>query len=373
MAFELMKRLGASLLLVLLCRISTAGAAEISVSVNNAPVDGVLVFQVYSNANTFGDFRNPAREVRYPVQAAGRYVIDDVPSGSIAVLVYLDENDNRALDKSFIGIPKEPLGLSNNYRPKGPPSFKRASFVIQGGETVALDIGLYRVLGDSGQWGVGIGVIGRSSPYKDSDATVSQVIPAVTYFGEKLQWVGPELRYGLVGSDDLRLALTASYRIGVYEEGDSPALAGLGDRDDTLLAGLGLVYEVAAGVELDLRYEHDVLDRIGGGAAALRVSKGFQIGIARLSPRIGVNWLSADLGDHDYGVPQSAARPGRPAYSVDDSVSLELGFGGLVEVSENWRVAISFAVEYLDDEVTDSPIVDDDQVLKGFAALTYTF
>ena len=373
MAFELMKRLGISLVLVLLCRISTANAAEISVSVNNAPVDGVLVFQVYSNANSFGDFRDPAREVRYPVQATGSYVIDDVPAGAVAVLVYLDENDNRALDKNFIGIPREPLGLSNNYRPKGPPSFERASFVIQSGETVALDIGLYRVLGDSGQWGVGLGVIGRSSPYRDSNTNVSQVIPAVTYFGERLQWVGPELRYGLVGSDDLRLALTASYRIGVYEEGDSPVLEGLGDREDTLLAGLGLVYEAAGGVELDLRYQHDVLDRIGGGAATLSASKGFQLGIARFSPRLGVNWLSDDLGNHDYGVPESAARPGRPAYSVADSVSLEVGLRGLVELSENWRVAINFAVEYLDDEVTDSPIVDDDRVTKGFAALTYTF
>ena len=368
-----MNRLGASLLLVLLCKISTADAAEISVSVNNAPIDGVLVFQVYRNANTFGDFRNPAREVRYPIQATGSYVIGDVPTGAVAVLVYLDENDNRALDKSFIGIPKEPVGLSNNYRPKGPPSFSRASFMIQSGETVALDIGLYRMLGDAGQWGVGIGVIGRSSPYKDSDTNVSQVIPAVTYFGERLQWVGPNLRYGLVGSDDLRLALTASYRIGVYEEDDSPALEGLGDRDDTLLAGLGLVYEAAGGVEFDLRYEHDVLDRIGGGAATLSISKGFQFGILRFRPRIGANWLSKELGDYDYGVPESAAIPGRPAYSVDDSVSVEVGFGSLVELSENWRVAINFAVEFLDDEVTDSPIVGEDRVIKGFAAVTYTF
>ena len=368
-----MKRVGASLLLVLLCNISTVGAAEINVSVSNAPSDGVLVLQVYSNANTFGDFRNPAREVRYPVQATGSYIIGDVPTGAVAVLVYLDENDNRALDKNFIGIPKEPLGLSNNYRPKGPPSFKRASFLIQSDEAVDLDIELYQILGDFGQWGVGLGVIGRSSPYKDSDTNVSQVIPTVTYFGERLQWVGPELRYGLVGSDDLRLALTASYRIGVYEEDDSPALKGLGDRDSTLLAGLSLIYEVAGGVELGLRYEHDVLDRIGGGAATFSVSKGFQIGIVRLSPRVGANWLSTDLGDHDYGVPESAVRPDRPAYSVDDSVSLEVGLGGLVELSESWRVAINFAVEYLDEEVTDSPIVDEDYVVKGFAAVTYTF
>jgi outer membrane protein len=368
-----MKRLTASLLLALLCKISVANAAQISVRVNDAPVDGVLVFQVYDDANAFADFRDPISEVRYPVQSSGSYVIADVPEGDVAVLVYLDENSNRALDKNFIGIPKEPLGLSNNYRPKGPPSFQRASFPIASGETVVLDIGLYRVLGNFGQWGVGLGVIGRSSPYLDSNTSVTKVIPAVTYFGERLQWVGPQLRYGLVGSEGLRLALVASYRIGVYEEDDSPALEGLGDREDTLLGGLGLVYEAPGGVDLNFRYEHDLLDRIGGGVATVGVSKGFQFGVVRLAPNFGVNWLSKDLGNYDFGVPESAAQPGRPAYSVGDSVNLEVGFGGLVEISEDWRVAFNFAVEYLDDEITDSPIVDDDRVIKGFAALTYTF
>ena len=118
-------------------------AAEINLRVKNAPADGMLVFQVYDNANAFGDFRNPVREVRYPVQPDGSYVIRDVPAGTIAVLVYTDENDNRALDKSFIGIPKEPLGLSNSYRPKGPPSFQRASLSIAADEVLNLDIELY--------------------------------------------------------------------------------------------------------------------------------------------------------------------------------------------------------------------------------------
>lgn len=358
---------------LLLCCVLQVQAAELAVRVPNAPAGGVLVFQVYDNANAFGDFRNPIREVRYPVQSDGGYLIRDVPAGTIAVLVYADENNNRALDKSFIGIPREPLGLSNGYRPKGPPSFQRASFPIEAGEALSLDIELYKVLGKSGQWGLGVGAIGRGSPYVDSDSNVLRFIPAITYFGERLQWAGPRLRYGLAGSGKLRLALTASYRIGVYEEDDSPLLEGLGDRDDTLLAGFGLIYEGPGGTELGLRYEHDVLDRIGGGTATLRLSRGFQTGNVRLVPVFGVNWLSEDLGNHDFGVPQSAAKTGRPAYSVGNSVSLETGIGGFVELTENWRVAFSLAVEFLDDDVTDSPIVDDDRVTKGFAAVTYTF
>ena len=79
-----------------------------------------------------------------------------------------------------------------------------------------------------------------------------QPIPAITYNGERLQWLGPNLRYGILGSGRLRLALSASYRIGVYEEDDSPVLAGLGDRDDTLLAGLALQYEFPGGFDIEI-------------------------------------------------------------------------------------------------------------------------
>lgn len=368
-----MKILSTALILVLFCGLSVAKAEEITVRVQNAPPEGVLVLQVYDNADAFGDFRNPIREIRYTIQPDGTYTITDVPTGAVAVLAYLDENDNRLLDKNFIGIPREPMGLSNNYRPKGPPSFQRASISIEQGRANELDIEIYRVLGESGQWGVGLGVIGRSSPYGGSNTSVLQPIPAITYFGERLQWVGPQLRYGIAGTGNLRLALIASYRVGAYEEDDSRILEGLGDRDSTLMGGLGLVYEGPAGTEFDLRYQHDVLDQIGGGSATASVSRGFQLGNFRLVPALGINWLSKDLANYDFGVPVSAALPNRPAYAVGSTMSVEAGIGSLWEISENWRVAVNLAVENLDSDVTDSPIVDEDRLYKGFAALTYTF
>ncbi|WP_346838420.1 MipA/OmpV family protein [Microbulbifer sp. SAOS-129_SWC] len=362
-----------ALLLALLGGSTAATAEDITVRVHNLPPEGSLVLQVYDDAHTFGDFRNPRKEVHYTIQPGQNYVISGVPAGTVAVLAYLDENGNRTLDKNFIGIPRESVGLSNNYKPKGPPSFDKASIAVEAGKPNQVDIHLYEVLGESGQWGVGLGVIARSSPYVGSDSSVVQVIPAITYFGERLQWVGPQLRYGIVGSDKLRLALTASYRVGAYEEDDSENLRGLGDRDSTLLGGLGLMYDGPAGTEFGLRYEHDLLNRVGGGTAKASVSKGFQFGNLRLVPELGVNWLSSEMADYDYGVPDYAALPGRPAYAVGSSYTIEAGVGGLLEITENWRVALSVAVENLDSEITDSPIVGDDNVVKGFAALTYSF
>lgn len=353
--------------------VSAAQSASLSVRVQEAPADGILVIQVYDSANTFGDFRDPAQELRTQITADGMYQVDDVPAGEVAVLVYVDENENGLIDKNFIGIPKEPLGISNNYRPKGPPAFSRARFTVTEGEATAIDIEIYRVLGKRGLIGVGAGVITRSSPYVGSDTTVLQPIPAITYNGERLQWLGPNVRYGFLGSGPWRLAASASYRIGAYEEDDSPILAGMGDRESTLMAGLALRLELPGGIRMLLDYEYDVLDRIGGGAAKARVSKGFQAGWLRIRPQLQVNWLSEDLANHDFGVPQGAATSERPAYDVGSSVSYEAGFTSFIELTEDWRVVLNLSAEFLPDEVTDSPIVAEDSVIKGFAAITYVF
>ncbi|WGL17337.1 MipA/OmpV family protein [Microbulbifer bruguierae] len=360
------------IVVALLC-IARVSGAELEVQLKNSPLRGVLVFQVYDNPDAFGDFRSPMVETRLAVSSNGVYRLDRIPAGDIALLVYVDENENRALDRTFIGIPKEPIGLSNNYRPKGPPSFQRASFAVSEDGVHRVDIELYDVLGESGQWGLGIGVIGRSSPYVGSDSSVVQVIPAITYFGERLQWVGPSLRYGLLGSDRFRLAVNASYRVGAYEEVDSPILMGLGDRENTLMAGVGLVYDGPNRFDVDFRYQHDVLDRIGGGEAQLSLSKGFQTGNLSWGPSIGVNWLSRGLANYDFGVPGWAATAVRPAYDVGSTVTVDVGIGGMFEITEHWRMVLNVSAEYLGDEIKASPIVDDGYVFKSFAALTYTF
>jgi outer membrane protein len=359
---------------LLLCRgITSADAAEIAVRLDNPPTEGTLVFLLFDSANAFGDLRDPLKTLRFRSDNRDAYRITDVPAGEYALVVYHDENGNERLDKNFIGIPKEPMGFSNDYVPKGPPTYDRARFLLSTGETRTFDMELSRPLGKRGRLGLGAGVILRSSPYRGSDDVVVQPIPAITYNGERLQLFGTSLRLGLVGSGDLRLAATARYRIGVYEEDDSRLLEGLGDRDDTIMAGLALIWELPRGIKLRAGYEHDVLDEIGGGTARLGVDKSFQYGIARLTPEIAVNWLSSELSDYDFGVPTDKATVDRPAYEVDDTFSIEAGAGTFIELSRDWRIVFNMSVEFLEDEVTDSPIVDDDYVIKGFAALNYVF
>ncbi len=348
-------------------------AAQLTVSLDNPPKSGIVELQIYDSVSTFVSEQNPLKAVRYNLAEPEPYIIDGLPSGEYALRIYHDENNNKRVDKNFIGIPTELIGFSNRYMPKAPPSFSRAAFVLREGETRHFDIELYLPLGERGQLGVGLGLITRTSPYKDYQGGVSQYIPAITYVGERLQVFGPQLQWSLADTDNLRLALVGQYRIGVYEEKDSAFLVGLGDRENTFLAGLALKAQLPAAVDLEISYKHDLLDRVGGGMANLNISKDLQRGILRITPQLQFNYLSADLSNYDFGVPAEKATMLRPAYKLSSTSSIEVGIGLFAEITREWLLLVDLRYEALNDDVVNSPLVDEGSVIKGFAVINYVF
>ncbi len=79
--------------------------------------------------------------VREPAEAGRVALCLPAPGpGTYAIGLYHDENGNKRLDKNFLGIPVEPLGVSNN--PAfffGPPSHADSAFLV-GPEGTTLEI-----------------------------------------------------------------------------------------------------------------------------------------------------------------------------------------------------------------------------------------
>lgn len=62
---------------------------------------------------------------------------DRLAPGPYAVTVYQDQNDNRRFDKNWVGVPREPWGVSNNVRPRlRAPTFEEARVDLEPGEQV---------------------------------------------------------------------------------------------------------------------------------------------------------------------------------------------------------------------------------------------
>lgn len=66
---------------------------------------------------------------------------NNLPSGTYAVSIYHDENDNGRLDSNFLGIPKEDYGCSNDAKGfMGPPKWEDAKFEINNNKTITITL-----------------------------------------------------------------------------------------------------------------------------------------------------------------------------------------------------------------------------------------
>ena len=136
-------------LAALLC-VQSAGQAphttRLSVDVQlTSDAHGELAYLVFASASGFPGARDKALLhgfLRIPPDAERIKFDVDLPPGTYAVTVYEDLNGNHKLDHNPIGIPREPVGASNN--PKGhfgPPRFSECAFSLGNiPQTIAINI-----------------------------------------------------------------------------------------------------------------------------------------------------------------------------------------------------------------------------------------
>ncbi|WP_226702829.1 DUF2141 domain-containing protein [Microbulbifer elongatus] len=94
---------------------------------------GKLYISVYDSKDTFlGDTKVYEKVVGLENIKDGQIEISlTLPYGALAISVHHDNNANGKMDSNFIGIPKEPVGLSNGHVPRfGPPKFSKAVIEI---------------------------------------------------------------------------------------------------------------------------------------------------------------------------------------------------------------------------------------------------
>ncbi|NND67181.1 MAG: DUF2141 domain-containing protein [Halioglobus sp.] len=99
-----------------------------------ATVNGNLFIALYDSADTWlGEESVLLLKVAIEDHRNGDLVEVpiEVPAGEYAMTVFYDRDDNGELNTSFIGMPKEPIALSNNAAGKfGPPSYEDAVFEV---------------------------------------------------------------------------------------------------------------------------------------------------------------------------------------------------------------------------------------------------
>ncbi len=78
---------------------------------------GTLRVGIYKPGEKFKT-ASPFMNRQIKIEKPGIHHVEfELVPGTYAVALYHDLNDNNKIDKHFFGYPKEPFGLSNNFRP----------------------------------------------------------------------------------------------------------------------------------------------------------------------------------------------------------------------------------------------------------------
>lgn len=117
-------------LLLLILTISVTDAlgqpSSLQIDISNVQKNsGKIVVDLYKDKSSW--LKTPFKKITLATDGTTKTASFDVPQGRYAISIYQDVNDNGELDQNFLGIPKEPVGFGNNYKPFGKPKFQSAS------------------------------------------------------------------------------------------------------------------------------------------------------------------------------------------------------------------------------------------------------
>jgi uncharacterized protein (DUF2141 family) len=106
-----------------------AHAATVIINIDGVTV-GQGIVKVAICDTGLGEEGCPIGAEQPATAASQQFVFENIPTGNYAFVGYQDLNANGSPDKNFLGIPKEPIALSNGAWQKLVPTFADAQMPV---------------------------------------------------------------------------------------------------------------------------------------------------------------------------------------------------------------------------------------------------
>lgn len=232
------------------------------------------------------------------------------------------------------------------------------------------------------RWGLGVGAAVSDSVYAGEGTRVTP-FPLLTYDSDLLFWRGIGGGAHILRRGGLSLDATLSARMDGIDRDDfgTAELAARGvnralleDRDNGLDAGLALQWRGAPG-QLELAVKGDVSGASKGLEASVKYAYPLQLGGTRISPNIGVSWMSKKLANYYFGtLPEEVAR-GVVNYQPGAATVPRIGVDVVHPFAGRWALIGNVSYRRLPGKLSDSPLVEQDTKgnVSAFLGLSRSF
>lgn len=132
------------LTILVLCASVLAKAQQVKLNINITKIEvgkGTVVLNIYDKKEDFLKTVFLSKTLKAD-QSELTFVVDLPKKGSYAVTVFQDLDNNKKLKQDWFGIPQEPVGYGNNFKPSAKPKFKECAINVDS-ENVTQIIKLY--------------------------------------------------------------------------------------------------------------------------------------------------------------------------------------------------------------------------------------
>lgn len=105
--------------------------------------DGQIVIALFTKPDGFPADVTKAVKTATVATDKPTHTFEKLPAGKYVVVVFHDRNKNGKVDKSLLGPPKEPIGLSNHPKispPRNMPDFDKAKVDVSKGTSVEVNL-----------------------------------------------------------------------------------------------------------------------------------------------------------------------------------------------------------------------------------------
>lgn len=213
--------------------------------------------------------------------------------------------------------------------------------------------------------------VARSQSIYTGGKNRTQAFPAIDYKYKHFYFQGGELGFHVIDSKhwDLKFGIGADF-IGDKDRGDSRELQDMSSLGFPVSAGIEATYKSPIGY-FSARQSQEITNKHDGHSFKLGYSGYIPVKSWVFIPSLSWQKYSDDVVNYYFGVDAASATEDRPIYQTDSSATTSVGLMVLKPVTEKVRFLGNIGLTQYDDEVTDSPIVNEDKSLSVFVGFTY--
>ncbi|KHD08425.1 hypothetical protein PN36_20220 [Candidatus Thiomargarita nelsonii] len=215
---------------------------------------------------------------------------------------------------------------------------------------------------------IGLGVLFRAEPYKEIDNS-TWLLPHLIMRRGNFFIDGLKIGYHAAENTRGRFDFILTPRLEGFEAYD-----GMEDRDPSLDGGIAASWRQGT-VEFKFSAVSDLLNKSSGKEITTSLAKTYILTrqLTLLTPSIGLKWQNDNFVNYYYGVKDSEARVNRPAYTGNATVNCIVAVNATYSLNKRSTLFADFEYERFGDDISDSPLVDKEQIFRVFLGYGWQF